>query len=100
MIFYLQLGGGTGILKDIGKSLLGFIGYNKWKDENNLLLDEARGFVNTLAGRNLLSTTETKKKEEEARAVARAAMTKEIADNTAKSVEYLKELNETIKRIL
>lgn len=89
-----------GILKDIGKSLLGFIGYNKWKDENNTLLDEARGFVNILAGRNLLPTTETKKKEEEARAVARAAMTKEIADNTAKSVEYLKELNETIKRIL
>lgn len=91
-----------GILKDIGKGLLGFIGYNKWKekDENNTLLDEARGFVNILAGRNFLPTTETKKKEEEARAVARAAMTKEIADNTAKSVDHLKELNETIKRIL
>lgn len=91
-----------GILKDIGKGLLGFIGYNKWKekDENKQLLDEARGFVNTLAGKNLLPTTETKKKEEEARVAARAAMTKEIADNTAESVELLKELNETLKKIL
>lgn len=83
-------------------TFLDFIGWNKWKrkEENKVLLNEARKFGNIVIGKDVFQTDEIKKEKEEKSQQEQLELNKSIAKSAAEHTKLLKEINENLKRIL